>query len=363
MRFTILLLSLLTGVSVASAQNDLWVHPKCAPCPAAGKAGPFVRLGDGSLLAVAGNTTLVSADDGQTWSTPRPIYEGTGAGVPADGCMVRTGKGVLVLVYMDQVDAKFTFDLNADTLEADLDVWAIRSLDEGKTWVDRQKILDGYCGAVINMIVTRSGHVVIPVQDALRGPVRHGQYVFVSADDGKAWTRSNLIDLGGRGDHDGGFEATVAELTDGALWMLLRTNLDRFWSAYSDDHGYHWRRWEPSSIEASTSPGFLLRLASGRLLLLWNQLYPEGLDEAAKTQYPRRHAPWQAEVDPSWHRDELSLAFSNDDGRTWTAPIVVVRWKDGNLAYPYAFEVQPGQVWIEANGVRRAIREADFLAP
>ena len=28
-----------------------------------------------------------------------------------------------------------------------LDVWAIRSLDEGKTWIDRQKILDGYCGA------------------------------------------------------------------------------------------------------------------------------------------------------------------------------------------------------------------------
>jgi hypothetical protein len=362
MQRLILLLGLLAGIGMASAQEDVWTHPKSTP-PATSMGGPFVRLGDGSLLALDGNATFISTDEGQTWSEPRPIYAGEGPGIPATGPLVRTGKGVLILVYMDQVDAKFTFNLDADTLDADLDVWAIRSLDEGKTWVDRQKILDGYCGALLNMIVTKSGHVVVPVMDALRGPVRHGQYAFVSADEGKTWARSNLLDIGGRGDHDGGIEATIAELTDGTLWMLLRTNLDRFWSAYSDDHGYHWRRWAPSGIEASTSPGFLLRLASGRLLLAWNRLYPEGLDEAAQKQYPRRHAPWQAERDASWHRGELSIAFSSDDGQTWTKPVVVLRKKDGNLAYPYLFEVQPGQLWLYVDGIRRALREADFLAP
>jgi sialidase-1 len=362
MRLTALLLAALAGLGAATAQDDLWANPKSTPSPSS-QGGPFVRLRDGSLLALDGNATFVSTDEGKTWSAPRPIYTGAGPGIPATGPLVRTPKGVLILVYMDQVDAKFKFDLDADTLEADLDVWAIRSLDEGKTWVDRQKILDGYCGALLNMIVTRSGHVVVPVMDALRGPIRHGQYTYVSADDGKTWTRSNLLDVGGRGDHDGGIEATVTELTDGTLWMLLRTNLDRFWSAYSDDHGYHWRRLEPSNIEASTSPGLLLRLASGRLLLAWNRLYPAGLDEAARKQYPRRHAPWQSERDPSWHRDELSVACSSDDGKTWTEPVVVLRKKNGNLAYPYVFEVQPGQLWLYVDGVRRAFREADFLAP
>jgi hypothetical protein len=337
-----------------------WVPPKCKAMPTA-KPGPFVELSDGSLLTVEGNATLVSTDDGQTWSEPRPIYKGEGPGIPAVGPMLKTRNGVIVLVYMDLVDYKFKWDQATDNLDADLDVWAICSLDEGQTWVDRQKILDGYCGSLQNMIQTKDGHIVVPVQDAVRGPVHHAQYVFVSADDGKTWTRSNLIDIGGHGDHDGGFEATVVELNDGRLWQLIRTNLDRFWSAYSDDHGYHWRVVEPSSIDASSSPGYFLRLASGRLVLAWNRLYPEGLDDAAKAVYPRRPPGRTHETATSWQRDELSIAFSNDDGKTWTTPVVIARKKGGNLSYPYIFEHKSGELWIRANAARVSLQEADFV--
>ena len=34
------------------------------------------------------------------------------------------------------------------------------------------------------------------------------------------------------------------------MWMLLRTTLDQFWSAYSDDGGLNWRVLEPSGIDA-----------------------------------------------------------------------------------------------------------------
>jgi len=33
-------------------------------------------------------------------------------------------------------------------------------------------------------------------------------------------SRSNLIDVGGHGDHDGALEPTLTELRDGRLWML-----------------------------------------------------------------------------------------------------------------------------------------------
>ena len=95
-------------------------------------------------------------------------------------------------------------------------------------------------------------------------------------DDGKTWKRSNLIDLGGHGHHDGATEPMVAELSDGRLLMLMRTSLDRFWQAFSDDGGRYWRTIQPSSIDASSSPGHLVRLSSGRLVLLWNRLNPEG---------------------------------------------------------------------------------------
>ena len=52
---------------------------------------------------------------------------------------------------------------------------------------------------------------------------------------------SNLLDLGGQGDHSGAIEPTFEELSDGRLFMLIRTNYDQFWTAYSADKGQSWR--------------------------------------------------------------------------------------------------------------------------
>ena len=102
------------------------------------------------------------------------------------------------------------------------------------------------------------------------------------------------------------------------------------------------------------------RLASGRLLLLWNRLYPEG-----ETSFPLTGGDGQwSEVAVSNHRSELAVALSSDDGATWTKPVVVARvarmkW----VAYPYAFEVKPGEVWVTTmqGGARLVLREADLL--
>jgi hypothetical protein len=179
----------------------------------------------------------------------------------------------------------------------------------------------------------------------------------VSADDGKTWRQGNIIDLGGRGDHDGAIEATVAELSNGRLLMLIRTNLDRFWEAYCDDQGRYWREIRPSRIDASSSPGHLLRLASGRLALVWNRLCAEGKGVV------RRAAVGLAETPASWQREELSLAFSADDAQTWSKPVVIARAPGGSLAYPHIFERRPGELWIATHqtAICLSLKEADFV--
>jgi sialidase-1 len=353
-------LAVLAISAVALGQEGRWIEPRCTVLPFT-KTGPFVELDDGRLMMVEGNATITTSDDGQTWSEPRPIYEGEGPGIPDRGQLIKTRSGVIILVYPDMSTFKWGWDNDTGKAAPDvqLDVWAIRSLDDGQTWVDRQMLLDGYCGALMDILETTSGHIVVPVQDLVRDPDRHAQYTFVSADEGKTWTRSNLVDIGGHGHHDGGCEATVQELTDGRLLMLIRTNLDRLWEAYSDDHGYHWREIRPSAIDASSSPAYLTRLRSGRLALAWNRLYPEGQDS-----FPRRAGQY-SEVEASWHREELSIAFSEDDGATWTAPVVIAREKGAWLSYPYIFERRPGELWVFANQGKPpvAVRlfEADFV--
>jgi hypothetical protein len=62
-------------------------------------------------------------------------------------------------------------------------------------------------------------------------------------------------------------------------------------------------------------------------------------------------------------RDELSVAFSENDGATWTPPVVIASQKDAWLSYPRILEVKPGLVWITTmqGKVRLQFREKDLL--
>ncbi|HQE81392.1 MAG TPA: hypothetical protein PLM14_00245 [Candidatus Hydrogenedentes bacterium] len=62
------------------------------------------------------------------------------------------------------------------------------------------------------------------------------------------------------------------------------------------------------------------------------------------------------------HREELSLAFSEDDGKTWTQP-VIARQPGKWLSYPYVFEPAPGVVWLTTmqGMVRVSFLESDLV--
>ena len=213
----------------------------------------------------------------------------------------------------------------------------------------------------MEIIQTSTGNIVLPMQELLYAEGRHVIRPYVSQDNGKSWIKTNYIDTGGKGHHDVNTEPTLVELKDGTLWMLLRTNFDYFWSAFSYDQGLSWTELRNSNIDASSSPAFMTRLTSGRLVMTWNRLKADGTEEVERKESRLAHQ-YQS---PSWFRNELSIAFSDDDGVSWTKPVVIAR-KSGQgarLSYPYIYEYQKGRLWVTTGQgeLKISLRESDFV--
>lgn len=350
--------------------------PRCSFLMQGRAAGSFIELDGGRLMSLKSDdngTVEVSADEGKTWQRVATMYDGEGPGQLTKDfeCQIalKTQSGVIIWVYRDFENWHWAWDnATGEAVDPKLTVWSIRSLDGGKTWVDRQLIAPGYCGSLNDIIQASTGKIVVPIQQYVPKPGRHSQYTWMSANDGKTWQRSNLIDIGGHGHHDGVFEGSLAELKDGRLMMLMRTPRDRFWRAYSSDGGRTWKQIEPTDIAASTAPGFLLRLASGRLMLVWNPLPPGGTMRplAELRPGPKPHSQGSQLPAQGW-RNSLQIALSDDEGETWSNPMTVAM--GARLCYPQMWERRPGEVWVSfvagPKWVRNlfSVREEDLLKP
>ncbi len=329
------------------------LDPRCTFVMQGRSTGSFIALDDERLMGLTsddGGTVEVSPDDGQTWQRIATMYEGEGPGALTRDyeCQIalQTRSGAIVWIYRDFETRHWAWDdATREAIDPKLTVWSIRSLDGGKTWVDRQMVADIYCGSLNDIIQTTSGEIVVPAQEYVPNPGRHCQRTYVSADDGATWEPSNLIDIGGRGHHDGIFEGTLVQLRDGRLMMLMRTPRDRFWRTYSSDGGRTWDQVEPTEIAASSAPGFLTRLASGRLALIWNPLPPgeqmRPLEELVPGPEPYSQG---SEMPAKGWRNSLQIALSDDDGGTWSEPVTVARGP--RLCYPQMFERRPGEIWM-----------------
>lgn len=351
------------------SDDSRWIHPKCELLPSQ-MSGPFVSMPDGSILTVEKNMVMISVDDGATWTGRNVLYDGEGPGIPDGGQspgnrspLIRTREGALIMAYTDMAERLWEWDeqTHEPTPETHSEIWAIRSTDDGWTWDCRQQISTGIV-CVTGIIQRASGEVVVPCQPFVRNPARWVTHAAVTADQGETWQAGNVIDLGGHGHHDGAIEAAIVELRDERVLMLLRTNLDEFWAAYSDD-GRYFRELGPSGVDASAAPGFLLRLESGRIALVWNRYAREDGTVPAKwggdEQWSERPASSQ--------RQELSIAFSDDECRTWTEPVVIARCMDSQISYPNVWESQPGELWITSGFYPRPalcfkLKEEDFAA-
>lgn len=341
--------------------------------------GPFVRLSKTKILSASspsGTDVMISDDNGKNWKAV-PVFKDASKyklGSTAAAC---TDNGVVVLAFFNLAERHWTWsDELQDAPGAELPTYVVRSLDRGKTWEEPVLMHREWTGMNTHMIITKKGNIVFTSMMMLHNPGRHSVLTYMSEDDGKTWHRSNIIDMGGAGTHGGVTETTIEELSDGRLLGLMRTNWMQLWRIESWDQGKTWHPMGPSGIPASSSHARLLRLASGRLLLVWNRPYPEG-----ETSYRLVGGDniWSA-VPVSNYRSQLSIAFSEDDGKTWSKPVVIAKTEDQGfrrasaggvskympqkeVAYPFAFEFKPGVVWVTTGRgpLRAKFEEADFV--
>jgi sialidase-1 len=366
---TVLVLSLVsTAMAQKAPASKLWLDPRTT-APRSNHLGPFVRLPGGNLLCVDKDLAYLSKDDGNNWNQTIRMFPEGGVTISNERALTVTKDGTVVVAFMNLATRNKGFwdDAKKDLVpDVKLDVWTARSTDGGKTWTT-QIVQKGYSGAVRGLVQAANGNLVLVTQDVRRNPARHVTTAYYSTDDGQSWQAAKCIgsnakdetcfDIGGHGHHDGAIEPTVERLKDGRLWMLIRTPRGKFWEAFSKDHGVTWGDFRETAIDASSAPGLLKRLADGKLLLLWNRTKPE-VDAPFKTNGP----PWH-EKPSSYHRGELSAAISEDEGKTWSKPIVLARQAGGWLSYPYAFEPSPGRLWITTmqGGLRFEIDEKALM--
>ncbi len=334
-------------------------HKKAQPSPEL-KMGPFAKLDDGKIVTVGETDCFVSVDHGKSWTT-YPIFRYENAyKIRPERALIKTRKGTLILAFANDVERRnwnWQEDIH-DAPQANLPTYAVRSVDGGLSWEAPNKLHDDWTGAIRDIIETRDGSIIFTSMKMQHNPGHHAIITYTSKDDGKTWTGSNLIDLGGVGHHSGVIESTIEQLADGRIWMLMRTVWGCFWEAYSENEGLTWKLYAATDIAASTAPGMLKRLNSGRLVLVYNQLYPEG-----ETAYPLSGGKGQwSEVPAVNHRKELSIRFSEDEGHTWSMPVVLGR-TERDISYPYVFEEQPGVLWVTTwrGAFKAIIQEKDFL--
>ena len=336
---------------------------------------------------------VVSTDSGRTWSQPFPYLQD---GKPLEATpfparpMIRLKDGTLGLVYSLEQKGEFGYPTRQ---------WFFAtSTQGGQAWgaghpIDAPAIFDMERGAYLqflwgDVIQLASGRLVCPAYWYMGG--RHpehpptapypttgrvkgqkitadghlfegamgGCYAYFSDDAGRTWRRStgSMMVWPLPGEKVGGFgacwEPVAHDLKDGRVLMLMRTNVGRIFQSWSRDGGDHWSPPEPTTLPSGDVPCALGRLrTTGDLVVVWNQ---------AST----------AEVRRGYSRGRLSLALSNDEGKTWgrfrtlalsdglapadriePEPVRHIRAEPGEIQLPdgYARYHYPGLAFVQRN--------------
>ena len=240
--------------------------------------------GDDSAADLALQT---SADGGRTWSLVRTLVRNEGKCNVMSVSLLRLKSRELLLFYLRK-------DSEADCCH----LYVRRSRDELASLGEpvRVTVLDGY--HVVNngrVVQLSSGRLVVPAAlhtgfDASGKKVTPfvGQGVpiaYFSDDDGRTWKKDETAIPPTNRRKLVLQENGVVELTDGRLWMTMRTGHGSQYGCHSSDRGLHWTEPQPTALASPCSPATIGRCPwSGQLVCVWN-------DYRGDTPSPRPTAP------------------------------------------------------------------------
>ncbi|HZZ79579.1 MAG TPA: sialidase family protein [Gemmataceae bacterium] len=341
-------------------------------------------LPDERLIAVLGRTgpkgheaiARYSSDGGHTWSEPETLTT-----LPQDmgnwglHNVLADHDGELHLFY--QTDAKTA---GKGLYEMRFDIYHVGSADGRKSWKAPVLVRKGYNGSLLSVIELKSGRIILPICyltprvwnnrgqgfDAFTDMGRFSSGIVYSDDGGDTWQQSPIEFkvpspyIGA----DGMIEPIALELKDGRVWLLLRTQLGRFFESFSKD-GAAWTKPTPTGIFSSDSPPSLTRLKDGRVVMLWNNCqrfsYAQGgrhVLHAAISEDDCRTWRGYREVARNPFVDEPPPP-NGDHGVSYTLPVLT---KDGEIITPLAVGGTAGmwQMRFNPQWLYESSRTSDF---
>jgi len=242
------------------------------------RSGRIVMINAGPVFPQAETLALVrmevrtSDNQARSWSSAQTILQGSPQlGAPLPYALVELPEGRLLAIF----GMFLHYSPDHDAQKCNLQAYSIFSDDQGRSWSPPQLIPTGehYLSSVLSCALLRNGRLLFPF-GFLTGT--QGKFVvsaMYSDDQGETWSRSaSVLDTGGCGFESGACEPSVAELPDGRLWMLIRTQTGKLWQSFSHDSGETWTPPSPSALPSSNAPAVLHRLRSGNIAVVWNNV-------------------------------------------------------------------------------------------
>lgn len=196
--------------------------------------------------------------------------------------------------------------------------------DNGHTWSKDTELPDSFGTLPRNVPLTlQDGRLALPISGETNEG--RGSFLMYLGEDGSSWTRGGFA--------DGGSQPTVIQRDNGDLLALMR-NHPRITQVVSTDNGTTWSAPETTDLKNPGSGIAMTRLASGRVVLVFN-------DTDESDRYP------------------LSITQSFDGGKTWEEQRTLeADW--GEFSYPSVIQASDGMIHVTYTYRRYTMKHVAF---
>ena len=301
------------------------------------------ELPDGTLVATwyagsregAGDVAIylsTRAPDGDAWSPPRAVVTRESAARELNRYIRKVGNS---LVFADSAGKLWLLYVTVS-----IGGWSGSSLnvttstDSGSTWTASQRLtlspFFNLAELVKNAPVAMSdGGWAVPIYHELAGTFPEVLWLRETADGIRA-TKSRMS-AGWFG-----YQAAVTPVNGNRALALLRDDgaARAVTITRTEDAGDTWSPPQPLDLPNPDSGLDAIRLSDGRLLLAFN--------------------------DSANGRENLRLAMSADEGRTWVRVATVAEEAGADFSYPFLMQTRPGDLHLVYTWKRARIRHVAF---
>ncbi|SEE75322.1 sialidase family protein [Ruania alba] len=230
----------------------------------------------------------------------------------------------------------------------DAHVLARVSDDDGATWSEPETLFTGPGFFLRNPpLFLPDGTWLLPAYQV----DSDGEYsvVALSADDGRSWEVREVPGSRHR------VQMSIAPRSDGSLLGLFRSRAaDRVYASESTDLGRTWTAPVRTTLPNNNSAVHQIALADGRLAAVYN----DATMERDQFRFVPSGDSWRKKA----VRTPLTLALSDDGGRTWPAhrnlQVADLEYKDAPAGYSYPTMIQTsdGALQIAYSYLRKTIK-------